>query len=110
MVDIAKFPRGVPGRDLRDNIAPFAAWADPRFIESHEHWAYAPGKVFLGASGGKLIGVSDDRHLMTVAGSRAGKGVSTMIPNLAEYPGSMLVIDPKGENARRTAYRRGKGS
>jgi type IV secretion system protein VirD4 len=110
MVDIAKFPRGVPGRDLRDNIAPFAAWADPRFIESHEHWAYAPGKVFLGASGAKLIGVSDDRHLMTVAGSRAGKGVSTMIPNLAEYPGSMLVIDPKGENARRTAHRRGKGS
>jgi type IV secretion system protein VirD4 len=110
MVDINKFPRGVPGRDLRDNIAPAAAWANPQFIESHDHWAYRPGKVFLGSSGDRLIGVSDDRHLMTVAGNRAGKGVSTIIPNLAEYPGSMLVIDPKGENSRRTANRRGHGS
>jgi type IV secretion system protein VirD4 len=57
-----------------------------------------------------MIGVSDDRHLMTIAGSRAGKGVSTIIPNLIEYPGSILVIDPKGENAQITANRRGKGS
>ncbi len=46
---------------------------------------------------------------MTVAGSRAGKGVSVIIPNLIEYPGSVLVIDPKGENARVTAARRSKG-
>jgi len=48
--------------------------------------------------------------MMTVAGSRAGKGVSAIIPNLIEYPGSVLVIDPKGENARVTALRRGAGS
>lgn len=110
MADLSKFPRGVPGRDLRDNIAPFAVWADPRFIGSHAHWGYAPGKVFLGALGDRMIGVSDDRHLMTIAGSRAGKGVSTIIPNLLEYPGSVLVIDPKGENARVTKNRRDKGS
>jgi type IV secretion system protein VirD4 len=110
MVDFGKFPRGVPGRDLRNNIAPYALWADPYFIGSHPHWEYSRGKIFLGALGERLIGVSDDRHMMTVAGSRAGKGVSTIIPNLLEYPGSILVIDPKGENARITAGRRGKGS
>lgn len=106
MPDITKFPRGVPGRDLRNNIAPYAVWADPNFIGTHPFWAYEPGKVFVGALGNRLIGVADDRHIMTVAGSRAGKGVSTIIPNLIEYPGSVLVIDPKGENARHTKNRR----
>ena len=110
MPDISKFPRGVAGRDLRDNIAPFAVWADPKFIGTHPHWSYAPGKIFLGALGERMIGVSDARHRMTVAGSRAGKGVSTIIPNLLEYPGSVLVIDPKGENAYHTKSRRDKGS
>ncbi len=110
MVDISKFPRGVPGRDLRNNIAPFAEWVDPGRIAEHPVWAYTPGKLFLGALGQKPIGVSDDRHVMTIAGSRAGKGVSAIIPNLLEYPGSALVIDPKGENARITANRRGRGS
>jgi type IV secretion system protein VirD4 len=109
MVNINTFPRGVPGRDLRNNIAPFAVWADPNFIIQHPHWNYEPGKIFLGALGNYLIGVKDDRHIMTVAGSRAGKGVSTIIPNLIEYPGSVLVIDPKGENARHTRNRRAKG-
>lgn len=109
MVDILKFPRGVPGRHLRDNIAPFAMWADLDFVATHPHWAYKPGKVLLGSLGDRLIGVDDDRHMMTIAGSRAGKGVSTIIPNLLEYPGSVLVIDPKGENARLTAGHRAQG-
>lgn len=50
-----------------------------------------------------------DRHLLTVAPTRAGKGVSTIIPNLLTYEGSALVIDPKGENAMITAARRGHG-
>ena len=109
MVDLRTFPRGVPGRDLRSSIAPFAVWADPNWIGNHPFWKYEPGKVLVGAVGQNLIGVSDDRHMMTVAGSRAGKGVSVIIPNLIEYPGSVLVIDPKGENARVTASRRGAG-
>lgn len=55
---------------------------------------------------GKLIGVLDDRHIVTVAGSRSGKGRSAIIPNLLTYPGSMVVIDPKGDLARITAERR----
>ena len=110
MVDLSRFPRGVPKRDLRNNIAPYAVWADPSWIGSHPFWKYEPGKVLVGAVGQNIVGVSDDRHMMTVAGSRAGKGVSVIIPNLIEYPGSVLVIDPKGENARITALRRATGT
>lgn len=48
------------------------------------------------------------RHLLTVAPTRAGKGVSTIIPNLLTYVGSVIVIDPKGENARVTYDQRAK--
>src|SRR5690606_21568814 len=41
--------------------------------------------------------------------SRTGKGRCAIIPNLLTWPGSALVIDPKGTNAAVTAARRGKG-
>ncbi len=56
------------------------------------------------------IGSRDNRHVLTVAGSRGGKGVSLLVPNLLLYDGSILAIDPKGELARITARaRREKG-
>jgi type IV secretion system protein VirD4 len=51
-----------------------------------------------------------DRHILTTAPTRSGKGVSSVIPNLLLHQGSALVIDPKGENALITAPRRGAGS
>lgn len=57
-----------------------------------------------------LIGVQDDRHFFTLAGSRAGKGTSALIPALLTYPGSTLSICVKGELSTVTASRRGKGS
>lgn len=56
------------------------------------------------------LGLNDPRHMITVAGARSGKGRSAIVPNLCLYPGSVLVIDPKGENASITAARRGKGN
>lgn len=47
-----------------------------------------------------------DRHLLTVAPTRSGKGTTQIVPNLLTYKGSALVIDPKGENARITAKER----
>lgn len=49
---------------------------------------------------------SGDRHLVTIAPSRSGKGTMSIIPTLLEYDASMLVIDPKGQNAAVTARRR----
>ncbi|MGO9543329.1 MAG: type IV secretory system conjugative DNA transfer family protein [Rhodomicrobium sp.] len=86
----------------------FARWLSAAEM-SGEQWRHEGG-LLLGRRGGRLIGWKDDRHVMTIAGSRAGKGVSLIIPNLLLYEGSALVIDPKGENARITARRRGKGA
>ena len=47
------------------------------------------------------------RHLITVAPSRTGKGTCAIIPNLLTLDDrSVIVIDPKGENAAITANRR----
>ncbi|WP_096703523.1 type IV secretory system conjugative DNA transfer family protein [Magnetospirillum sp. 15-1] len=56
------------------------------------------------------LGLDDDRHFVTIAGSRSGKGTSAIIPNLCLYPGSVVCLDPKGENATLTAARRGGGA
>lgn len=58
-----------------------------------------------------LLGYDGPAHLLTLAPTRAGKGVGTVIPNLLTGERSMLVIDPKGENVRvagrmRAAYGR----
>ena len=56
------------------------------------------------------LGYSDDRHVCLVSGTRGGKGAGVIIPNLCFWPGSCIVVDPKGENAAVTARRRGNGS
>ncbi len=53
-------------------------------------------------------GIRGDRHIIVVAGSRAGKGTSLIIPNLLFWQGGVFCIDPKGENASITAMRRGQ--
>jgi type IV secretion system protein VirD4 len=47
-----------------------------------------------------------DRHILTIAPTRSGKGVSAIIPALLTYRGSVLVIDPKAENAKISALHR----
>ena len=49
---------------------------------------------------GQLLRYDGPAHLITLAPTRAGKGVGTVIPNLLAVDRSVLVIDPKGENAR----------
>lgn len=48
-------------------------------------------------------------HMWSIAPTGSGKGVSLIIPNLLAYRGSMLVVDPKGENAWVTAKWRREG-
>lgn len=86
----------------------FARWLKP---EEMRGGIWNPqGGLLLGKRAGHIIGWNDDRHVMTIAGSRAGKGVSLIEPNLMFYEGSALVVDPKGELARHTAGRRGRGA
>ncbi|MGE4529221.1 MAG: type IV secretory system conjugative DNA transfer family protein, partial [Rhodospirillaceae bacterium] len=44
-----------------------------------------------------------EHHTLIVARTRTGKGTRVIIPTLLRYSGSMVVIDPKGENAAVTA-------
>ncbi|MDT8292065.1 type IV secretory system conjugative DNA transfer family protein [Roseomonas mucosa] len=85
-----------------------------RFRGLFDDWAHQwrPGQVLLGASlydPDWKVGRSDDRHFITIATSRSGKGRAGIIPNLLTWPGSALVIDPKGQNAAITAAARGQG-
>lgn len=55
---------------------------------------------------GAPVSSSPEAHTLIVARTRAGKGTRVIVPTLLNYTGSMLVIDPKGENAAITARAR----
>lgn len=69
--------------------------------EIADRWKKNKNSLFFGNSlfiPWLQIGRQDDRHMITFAGSRSGKGTSSIIPNLLAWQGSMLCIDPKGTN------------
>lgn len=74
-----------------------------RFATRKERAAFEGGAGLLigrDLDTGKLLRYDGPAHLLTLAPTRAGKGVGTVIPNLLLAERSVLVIDPKGENAR----------
>tara|TARA_R110002072_G_scaffold295396_1_gene466347 strand:- start:20548 stop:23982 length:3435 start_codon:yes stop_codon:yes gene_type:complete len=87
-----------------------AAWIPPATFA--ERCPYEDGTFWIGRSPetGEALGYIDDRHIFLASGNRAGKGTTTILNNLCVWPGSVVVVDPKGENATVTAARRGKGS
>lgn len=113
MANLTRYGQG----DHRDRAAamglsrssgPAARFADDREILSPA-WRYRTKAetLLLGHHAGQLIGLANDnRHALTVAGSRGGKGISLVVPNLVLWPGSCFVLDPKGELARKTARAR----
>ncbi|MCB0637353.1 MAG: type IV secretory system conjugative DNA transfer family protein [Lewinella sp.] len=102
-------PRGVSGRYLKQQSVPKARFQAAEKILGTERLSYnpdAPGKkILVGALGDKLIGIEDNTHMLTVAGSRSGKSLHVNA-NLMHYRGSVLATDPKGELANITAERR----
>ncbi|WP_425400385.1 type IV secretory system conjugative DNA transfer family protein [Aeoliella sp.] len=88
-----------------------AEWDAPESVA--RYYAYRHGTFWLGRAATRELdaaGYVDDRHICLVAGSRSGKGTTTIINNLCLWPGSVVVVDPKGENATITAPARGGGS
>lgn len=87
-----------------------AAWANPvDFAKRHK---YQKGDLWLGRSpiDGTPLGYNDDKHVVLGCATRGGKGTTTIIPNHLLWPGSLVSIDPKGENASVAAARRGDGN
>ena len=102
-------PRGDSTRYLRQQKVPQARWMRLDDIAASPLLTYDPRKpgkrILIGALGKHLVGIEDDRHVLSVAGSRSGKSVG-LIGNLLFYPGSVLATDPKGELAEITAKKR----
>jgi type IV secretion system protein VirD4 len=82
-----------------------ARWAEPeslaKVLKGREAFD-TPSSIMLGAydeSGGEpqYVHWDGDGHLLTVAPTRSGKAVTTIVPNLLRYRGSAVVLDPKGE-------------
>ncbi len=81
-----------------------------RFATDAENRAYAGDSGLLigrDRKTGRPLRYAGPAHLLTIAPTRTGKGVGTIIPNLLDYAGPVVCIDPKGENARITARHRG---
>jgi len=88
-----------------------AEWASPSHVVNT--YSFKPGDFWLGravTNPSVPLGFLDDRHICLVSGSRGGKGTSIIVNNLCLYPGSVVIVDPKGENATITAARRGDGA
>ncbi len=79
-----------------------ANWATPKELA---RMTAGDGGLLIGRDphSGKLLRHDGPGHLLTMAPTRTGKGVGTIIPNLLTADRSVVCIDPKGENARITA-------
>ncbi|MGL1627185.1 type IV secretory system conjugative DNA transfer family protein, partial [Vibrio parahaemolyticus] len=87
----------------RQNRSERASWAS---VEEVEALGYRKGDLLIGKFNGKPIGYNDDKPMVTIASARSGKSSTVIIPTLLTYPGSALVLDPKGELAKATAEHR----
>jgi type IV secretion system protein VirD4 len=96
-------PRGVRVPRFTPERPPLNNWMPPHDLLEH---AYVPGQIILGKLGGQFLGYMDDRPIVTFAAARSGKTSTVLEPNLYLYPGSMLVLDPKGELAPTARLRR----
>lgn len=93
----------------RDRVAT-ADWGDPDELAVRR--PYEPGGLWLYRSpvSNAPIGYADDRHVGVFCTTRSGKGTSFIVPQHCLWPGSLVSIDPSGENATITAARRGRGN
>ncbi len=78
-----------------------ARWA--RISEVRRGNLLAPAGIVLGKFGGKVMRFGGPEHVLLEAPTRAGKGVGVIIPNLLDWPDSLVVLDIKQENFDNTA-------
>ena len=78
-----------------------ASWASPEDFDGS-------GDFLMGRwpQNGALLSYGGNGHCITFGPTGSGKGVSVVVPQLLDYPGSVVCIDPKGAIAPVTAARR----
>lgn len=100
-----------------------ARWAGIRNYRKHKDFRfYMPAKeirdtgIYLGKTMFEdtfksfHIGLEDDAHILTIGCTGSGKSTTVLWTNIATYAGSMFIVDPKGEHARMTFWRRSNQS
>lgn len=80
-----------------------AQWSDWGGFEKEKAFGWGAAFGYSLDSPYGVLAAAPQRHFLSVAPTRSGKGVSLIVPNLLFYQGSAIVIDPKGENAWITA-------
>jgi len=95
------------GRRALHGSARFATAAEVRLAGLND--TGRPG-ILVGRHRGKFLSLQGQLSVMLSAPTRSGKGVGVVIPNLLNWPDSVVVLDIKGENYQVTAgYRRACG-
>ena len=88
-------------RDTTLGSAKFGSRSDVNALAKNK------GDLLIGRDkSGRMLRYDGPAHLLTIAPTRSGKGVGTIIPNLLTANRSVICIDPKGENARVTMRQR----
>lgn len=105
---------GYGGDSLDNNAHGSARWLSREELAEIEALEFKPGKgsILLGRTkGGQFVFLNRQGHCCVLAPARSGKGIGIVLPNLVTYrEGSMVVIDPRGENCAVTSqYRKSIG-
>lgn len=84
-------------------IAPVkkSLFGDARFAKKSEiakAGLYSDNGIIVGKHGNKYLMFSGQQHPFISAPTRSGKGVGIVIPNLLNWPDSVVVLDMKQEN------------
>jgi type IV secretion system protein VirD4 len=69
---------------------------------------FSPSGIILARLGGRLLRLPGQQGVAVIARSRSGKGAGIVIPNLFEWPDSLICVDPKHENYTITAGHRAR--
>jgi type IV secretion system protein VirD4 len=78
-----------------------ARWATRREIEAAG--LFAENGILLGRYKNKFLTLGGQQGVLLDAPPRSGKGVGLVVPNLLNWPGSLICLDVKEENWMRTA-------
>jgi type IV secretion system protein VirD4 len=100
--------RRARGRDLR---CLRSGWSPTGILRWRRSADLARARVRLGDHGRRPLWLPADEHLLVLGPTGSGKSSALAIPALLEWPGPLVVTDPKGELVRTTlSYRREIGT
>jgi type IV secretion system protein VirD4 len=101
IVRVVFWLRNMPPPNIPDDTKG-ARFASPEEIAR----LHNPHGMGFGHIDGQLLQLHTEKHVLIMASTRSGKGVTLIVPHLLRYEGSAFVLDPKGENAKATGRQR----